>query len=168
VFCHGEGEPATYRMESSAVDYDGDGDLEEGVADEIAGLQDVRLTYKGVQTFVSAGHHQFVAFKDRLLKAMPAKWHRQLMGQMRELDASIDQLGLLRLSTTPVTVRLLGNRINEKSAQFIRPYGIEVEGVVEEKPMASWKVRFFRSSPIQKLAYFFYQRLFKVINAGQK
>jgi hypothetical protein len=40
VLCHGEGEPSTYRMASSAVDYDGDGDLEEGVADEIAGLQE--------------------------------------------------------------------------------------------------------------------------------
>ena len=26
VMCHGDGEPATFRMESSAVDYDGDGD----------------------------------------------------------------------------------------------------------------------------------------------
>lgn len=41
VMCHGEGEPQTYRMEASAVDYDGDGDLEEGIASEITGLQDI-------------------------------------------------------------------------------------------------------------------------------
>jgi len=39
--CHGEGDPSTFRMEGSTVDYDGDGDLEEGIASEIAGLQDI-------------------------------------------------------------------------------------------------------------------------------
>ncbi|MFL7869659.1 MAG: cytochrome c3 family protein [Anaerolineales bacterium] len=41
--CHGEGDPSTFRMEGSTVDYDGDGDLEEGIASEIAGLQDVLM-----------------------------------------------------------------------------------------------------------------------------
>ena len=41
VDCHGEGEPASFRMEGSAVDYDGDADLEEGIASEIAGLQEI-------------------------------------------------------------------------------------------------------------------------------
>ena len=51
VACHGEGEPTTYRMESSAVDYDGDGDLEEGIASEIAGLQDV--LYGALQVYAA-------------------------------------------------------------------------------------------------------------------
>ncbi len=41
VMCHGEGEFDDYRMLSSAVDYDGDGDIEEGIVYEIAGLQEV-------------------------------------------------------------------------------------------------------------------------------
>ena len=41
VMCHGEGETQTFRMEGSGVDYDGDGDLEEGISFEIAGLQEV-------------------------------------------------------------------------------------------------------------------------------
>ncbi len=41
VVCHGDGEPATFRMEGSGVDYDGDGDLEEGISTEIAGLQEI-------------------------------------------------------------------------------------------------------------------------------
>ena len=44
VMCHGEGEPQDYRMEGSGVDYDGDGDLEEGIATEISGLQEVLYT----------------------------------------------------------------------------------------------------------------------------
>jgi hypothetical protein len=42
--CHGVGEPQTFRMEGSAVDYDGDGDLEEGISSEIAGLQEVLVS----------------------------------------------------------------------------------------------------------------------------
>jgi len=51
VMCHGEGEPSTFRMEGSGVDYDGDGDLEEGIASEIAGLQDV--LYGALQAYAA-------------------------------------------------------------------------------------------------------------------
>ena len=51
VMCHGEGEPQTYRMEGSAVDYDGDGDLEEGVSFEIAGLQEA--LYVAMQAYAA-------------------------------------------------------------------------------------------------------------------
>ncbi len=43
VMCHGEGEYQDYRMEGSAVDYDGDGDIEEGVYYEIEGLKEILL-----------------------------------------------------------------------------------------------------------------------------
>lgn len=49
--CHGEGDPDTYRMVSSAVDYDGDGDLEEGIASEIAGLQEA--LYGALQAYAA-------------------------------------------------------------------------------------------------------------------
>jgi len=132
---------------------------------EIAGLEDVRITYKGIQTFASAGHYQFVARKDRILKALPEKWSVNLMGQMRDLDITIDRLDLLRVCTTPATIRLLGNQINEKSARMIREYGINVQAAEPEKALAGWKKNLFRNPIIQKIAYFFYERLFKIINA---
>jgi len=49
--CHGDGEPSTFRMESSAVDYDGDGDLGEGIATEIAGLQET--LYGALQAYAA-------------------------------------------------------------------------------------------------------------------
>lgn len=52
VMCHGEGEPSTYRMEGSAVDYDGDGDIEEGIAAEIAGLQEA--LYVEIQAYATS------------------------------------------------------------------------------------------------------------------
>ena len=41
VMCHGEGEFTDYRMEGSGVDYDGDGDVEEGIYYEIEGLKEI-------------------------------------------------------------------------------------------------------------------------------
>ena len=41
----------TIRMAGSMVDYDGDGDVEEGIAEEIAGLQE--LLYGAIQTYAS-------------------------------------------------------------------------------------------------------------------
>lgn len=132
---------------------------------EVAGLEDVRMTYEGIQTFASAGHYQFAAVKDRIIKALPQTWSSNLMGQMRDLDVAIDDLGLLRVCTTPATIRLLGNQINTEGAAFIREYGIDIDGVSQKKQIAGWKVKFFRLPIIQKIAYFFYQRLFKIINA---
>ncbi len=51
VKCHGEGEFAGYRLEGSAVDYDGDGDIEEGIAGEIAGLQEA--LYAAIQAYAA-------------------------------------------------------------------------------------------------------------------
>jgi len=51
VMCHGEGEPSTYRMEGSAVDYDGDGDIEEGISTEITGLQEI--LYAEIQAYAA-------------------------------------------------------------------------------------------------------------------
>lgn len=132
---------------------------------EVAGLDDVRITYQGIQTFASAGHYQFVARKDRILKALPEGWSLNLMGQMRDLDRAVDDLGLLRLCTTPATIRLLGNQINEEGAEMIRQHGINVEAVEAGRKPNGWKAKFLRLPLIQKIAYFFYERLFKIINA---
>lgn len=77
--CHGEGEFAGYRMEGSAVDYDGDGDMEEGIAGEIVGLQEVLfgvleangLVYDAhaYPYFFDAAGERFGAWTPRLLKA---------------------------------------------------------------------------------------------------
>ena len=55
VMCHGDGEPQDYRMEGSGVDYDGDGDLEEGIATEISGLQEVLYTALQAYSAEAAG-----------------------------------------------------------------------------------------------------------------
>ena len=133
--------------------------------EEISGLEDVRLTYKGIQTFVSAGHYQFAAKKETILQALPDAWTGNLMGQMRELDVAIDKLGLLRLCTTPPTLRLLGNLIDQPAADELRKFGVDIKSKQQKKTAAGWKKSLLRSRLIQKVAYFFYERLFKIINS---
>lgn len=132
---------------------------------EIEGLQDVRLTFKGVTTFASAGHFQFVAPKEVILSALPTSWNTDLMGRMRDLDVRIDQLGYLRLCTYPSTIRLLGNQISQEAAQEYRAQGFEVEGSQTIAPSATFLTRIYRIPMVRKIAYFFYNRLFKIINA---
>jgi hypothetical protein len=47
--CHGDGEPKDYRMYGSLEDYDGDGDVEEGIYYEIEGLQ--AMLYEAMQAY---------------------------------------------------------------------------------------------------------------------
>lgn len=133
--------------------------------EEISGLEDVRLTYKGIQTFVSAGHYQFTSIKEAILQALPAAWTGNLMGQMRELDVAIDELDLLRLCTTPPTLRLLGNLIDQSAAEELRKFGVDIKSTQAKKTTAGWKKNFLNSRIVQKVAYFFYERLFKIINS---
>jgi hypothetical protein len=51
VECHGEGEYQDYRMLSSAVDYNGNGDIEEGIYYEIEGLKE--LAYAEIQNYAA-------------------------------------------------------------------------------------------------------------------
>ena len=51
VECHDEGDLQDYRMISSASDYDGDGDVEEGIYYEIEGLQE--MLYEGIQAYAA-------------------------------------------------------------------------------------------------------------------
>ncbi len=132
---------------------------------EIAGLQDVLITYKGIQVWASAGHYQFVCKKSAILQVLPKTWSGNLMGQMRDLDVAIDRLGMLRVCTTPPTLRLLGNQIDERAARIIREYGVEVQAAKLGKAADGSKSKFYRLPVVQKIAYWLYERLFKIINA---
>lgn len=132
---------------------------------EIEGLEDIRMVFKGVKTFASAGHYQMTVKKEDILEALPKDWSGNLMGQMRDLDIAIDDQGLLRLCTTPPTIRLLGNQIDERSAAELRQYGVKIEGVRTEGELPNWKKQLYKIPLVRKAAYFFYERLFRIINA---
>ncbi|NMC46546.1 MAG: glycosyltransferase family 2 protein [Chloroflexi bacterium] len=132
---------------------------------ETEGLEDMVLTYKGVTALASSGHYQFVTRKEVILQALPGVWQSQLMGKMRELDLQVDLMGYLRLCTHPATIRLLGNVIDPEMAKQISAYGFSItpsEVKVQERTL---RARIMRLPFVQRVAYFLYNRLFKIINA---
>jgi hypothetical protein len=131
--------------------------------EEIADLQDVALTYQGVETLVSAGHHQFVAPKNVLLEALPADWTGNLMGQMRDLDTTVDRLGYMRLTTRQPVTRLIGNVVSPEMAAGAADYGISVTGNVI-KPTSPKLARLYRHPFVQRIAKSIYNQVYKIVN----
>ena len=132
---------------------------------ETEGLEDIVLTYKGVEALASAGHYQFVTRKEVILQALPGIWQTQLMGKMRELDLQIDLMGYLRLCTHPATIRLLGNVIDHDMAQQLEEFGISIDAQEVETQPDKIKGSFSRLPLVKRAAYFLYNRLFKIINS---
>lgn len=132
---------------------------------ETEGLEDMVLTYKGVTALASSGHYQFVTRKEVILRALPGVWQSQLMGKMRELDLQVDLMGYLRLCTHPATIRLLGNVIDPEMAKQISEYGFSITPSDVKVPKRTLGARIMRLPFVQRVAYFLYNRLFKVINA---
>jgi glycosyltransferase involved in cell wall biosynthesis len=68
----------------------------------------IRLNYQGKKYFVGAGHFQFLAPREVLHKLLPLPSERP-MGQMRNLDIAINNLGYLRLCTSEWWLEHMGN-----------------------------------------------------------
>lgn len=133
--------------------------------EETRNLEDVRLTYEGIQALSSAGHHQFVAYKQVLLKALPEGWSGRLMGKMREFDEAVDKLGYLRLNTPVPVTRLLGNVLSEENAAEARQLGLNASAESSAKRPAGLFQKIGRIPLINGLARKVYNWLYKFINA---
>jgi glycosyltransferase involved in cell wall biosynthesis len=68
------------------------------------------IEYHGLRCYAGAGHFQFLAAKDALQSVLPIPSKRP-MGQVRLLDKSLNDRGLLRLSTENWWVQHLGNNL---------------------------------------------------------
>lgn len=131
---------------------------------EVSGLEDIGLCYRGVNTLASAGHHQFVTTRQLMLEILPS-WDRNLMGKMVELENAIDQQGYLRLSTyTPVT-RLLGNVISVENATEARRLGLSAEAGTVANSLGGSSSRIMRIPLIKRLILGLYNRLHVLINS---
>ena len=74
-------------------------------------MENLQVTYQGVQCYVGAGHFQFAARKSALLEVIPIPADRP-MGQVRRLEVAINEKGYLRLSTKDWWVRHMGNTLS--------------------------------------------------------
>ncbi len=98
---------------------------------EVTGIEDILVTYKGVEAWVSAHHFQMVCPKtvvqQVLEEMMPEGWSDQVMGQMLEMDQKMDDMGYLRFCTREQTMRLMGNAISEEVAALAKESGLSAK-----------------------------------------
>jgi hypothetical protein len=99
--------------------------------EEVAAVEDIIVTYQGVEAWVSAHHFQMVVPKsvglEVLGEMLPTGWSDQIMGRMVELDDRMDARGYLRFCTREQTMRLMGNAISAEVADLARKSGLTVE-----------------------------------------
>lgn len=124
---------------------DNSGRSEERYQSEVAGLEDMVVTFNHVKAWVSAHHFQVVMPKTVMLEVLgdmlDGGWSDLLMGRMVEMDDRMDAKGYLRLTTYPQTMRLLGNVIDEEVAKLAASDGISATAALEgvKHPRSSGK-----------------------------
>jgi hypothetical protein len=113
----------------------------ERYAQEVAGVEDVVVSYHGLKAWVSAHHFEVLTPKKVLLEVLeemlPEGWSDQLMGRMVEMDDRMDQKGYLRLTTYAQTMRLLGNALDPEVVEIARRDGISAKAAEMPKPVRS-------------------------------
>jgi glycosyltransferase involved in cell wall biosynthesis len=140
------------------------GRTRESYQEEVGSLEDILLTYQGVKALASAGHHQFVAYRQLMLEALP-NWDRNLMGKMIELEENIDRMGYLRLSTPNPVTRLLGNVISPENAAEATQLGLLAEFGTLKASKTSLLKQMMRVPLIKRLVLGIYNRLHILINS---
>ncbi len=136
----------------------------ESYEQEVTGLQDIRLTYSGLTTLASAGHHQFVAPRQLMLDILPG-WDTNLMGRMVELENAVDQRGYLRLSTCEPVTRLLGNVISPENAAEAQRLGLAAQAGPVMKLSTGMMSRLLKFPLVRRLALGMYNRLHILLNS---
>ena len=117
---------------------DNSGRTEERYQSEVAGVEDVVVSYHGLKAWVSAHHFEVLTPKKVLLEVLDEMltdgWSDQLMGRMVEMDDRMDAKGYLRLTTYAQTMRLLGNALDEEVVALAAQDGIQAQAAAGAKP----------------------------------
>lgn len=147
---------------------DNSGRTEERYQGEIAGVEDIVVSWRGVKAWVSAHHFQVLTPKAVLLEILSAMleggWSDQMMGRMVEMDDRMDASGYLRLTTYEQTMRLLGNVIDDEVARLAARDAIDVHSAMiqgeSKKARGLWANRRVRNLA-QGLINWLYARLYQ-------
>jgi hypothetical protein len=118
-----------------------------------------RVGRQGIEAFVGASHFQFVGPVARLLPCLPAEWPNSLMGNMRDLDESIDRAGFLRLSTTGRHVLHMGNAVGEALRRQAADLGFEVAPAARVPWISPLEIRLERNRRVHSKVWVAYRSL---------
>lgn len=131
---------------------------------ETANVEDVALCYQGVEALASAHHFQFLGPRQVLLDALPVGWSGRLMGQIVDIEKTVDARGYLRLTTRQQAVGLLGNSLSEEMLVEAQKIGLKVKEDLAFKPARPGFGRLARVPWIRRLAQGTYNRLYNFLN----
>lgn len=131
---------------------DNSGRTLERYQNEVAGLEDVVVDFKGLKAWVSAHHFQVLIPKKVIIEVLSEMleegWSDQMMGRMVEMDDRMDARGYLRLTTYAQTMRLLGNTIDDEVKALAARDGVSttaaISGEETEKSFGFWSNRLVR------------------------
>ena len=136
--------------------------------EEVAGIEDIIVTYDGLQAWVSAHHFQMVCPKvviqEVLGEMLPKGWSEDVMGRMVEMDDRMDAKGYLRFCTREQTVRLMGNAISEEVAELARKSGLEVNAAEPVKKAGGLMSRLLKVKWIRFIVQGIVNRLYRWLN----
>ncbi|QRN82430.1 glycosyltransferase family 2 protein [Chloroflexota bacterium] len=135
---------------------------------EVAGIEDIIVTYEGLEAWVSAHHFQMVCPKaviqEVLGEMLPEGWSEAVMGRMVEMDDRMDAKGYLRFCTRRQTVRLMGNAISDEVAELARQSGLEVRAAEPVKKTGGLMQRLVQVKWIRFIVQGIVNRLYRWLN----
>lgn len=135
---------------------------------EVAGIEDIIVTYEGLEAWVSAHHFQMVCPKaviqEVLGEMLPEGWSEAVMGRMVEMDDRMDAKGYLRFCTRRQTVRLMGNAISDEVAELARQSGLEVRAAEPVKKTGGLMHRLVQVKWIRFIVQGIVNRLYRWLN----
>jgi glycosyltransferase involved in cell wall biosynthesis len=124
------------------------GKPEEEIRERYEALQDIRLTYHGIQALAGASHWQFVVRKSVVSQFLPLDMDRP-MGQVKQLDSRMNDASLLRLMPVEPLVMNISNSLR----------GITRPSTVQESPGRKKSLLDF--PPLRRLLFAIYNQIFK-------
>ncbi len=137
--------------------------------EEVAGIEDIIVTYKGVEAWVSAHHFQMVCPKviiqEVLEEMLPGGWSDQIMGRMVEMDDVMDAKGYLRFCTREQTMRLMGNALSQEVAALAHESGLSVQAVEANQSPHGLMYRLAQVKGIRYLFQGIVNRIYKWLNS---
>ncbi|HEY2981407.1 MAG TPA: glycosyltransferase family 2 protein [Anaerolineales bacterium] len=126
------------------------GQTEEENRKVYAETRDWRINYKGVTAMAGASHWQFTAHKSTLQQFLPFDMHKP-MGQVRELDQRMNDVGLLRLMVSDPLAMNMSNTLGYLRGEL---------GKQKPKSKAGIARRILHFGPIKKSFLALYNKIF--------